>query len=250
VYGAPGSGKTTHFASAAKDERSSPVLWLDCGGNPESIRRSLEGITVITIESLVDMNPVYAWLFAKQPEKHEFVDLMAKMDIPLLKNYKSVVFDGVTELQRLVVEEVADNKDKRIGDPLNVMDQRSWGKALDKVVRFTRLMYKTLPLHIMISALEDDRMDPSGTKMRTVPWLWGQARDEVPGYALLVMRMVRVASIAVAAERAKFQNAYSVGYIDQVDKFSAKQQYGANLPAIMESPTVAALLNAIQLSGG
>ena len=253
AYGAAGAGKTTLFSTALDDVRTKSMLWLNCGGNPESIRTRPDLPPILTIEQISDLNPIYDWLVAGQPipvdgdgkRPHPFVVMCGDMGIELSPPYNTVVFDGLTEFQRIAVNEVAGNKSKGPGDKLEKTSLPEWGEALNRLVHVTRLMFN-LPMNVLFSCLEDDRSNPDGI-VKTIPWLWGQARDEVPAYALCVGRVVRTAKITTAAERAKMVGAYSTLYIDQVGQFDAKQQYVQHGPAFIAEPTITKLLDALAI---
>jgi len=267
IYGESGAGKSTHLATACLDERTRPMLWLDIGGNPESIRVPEEHFpTIVSLEKVADLNDVYDWLLTGQPifarnrdgkpttKMHPFVtwmkDTHTRMpEVKLVEDetnpplFKSLAFDGATEFQRLAIMEITGNREKRPGDPLQATEIQHWGQALNRVVHVVRLLYQ-LPMHVMLTALEDDRKDETTGAIRSVPWLWGQAREEVPAYSLLTMRLVRKADIPIASERAKYPKAYSIGFADMVGPFVAKEQYHMT-KKIFEDPTITAILDAI-----
>jgi len=250
AYGAAGAGKTTLFSTGLDDPRTAAMLWLNCGGNPESIRTRPDLPPILTIEQISDLNPIYDWLVAGQPTEapvkpHPFIVMCNSMGIELKPPYDTIVFDGLTEFQRIAVNEVAGNKMKGPGDKLEKTSLPEWGEALNRLVHVTRLFFN-LPMNVLFSCLEDDRSNADGI-VKTIPWLWGQARDEVPAYALCVGRVVRTAKITTAAERAKMVGAYSTLYIDQVGQFDAKQQYVQHGPAFISEPTITKLLDVLTI---
>jgi len=253
-YGDPGAGKTTLFGTACDDARTSPVLWLDCGGNPESIRNRPNLPTFVVIEEVADLSPIYAWLKAGQPmevpskdgtsmRKPVFVKKCEELGIPLTAPYKTVVLDGYTELQRIAVNEIVGNVGKLPGDDLAKVELQQWGDALNRIVYVTQLFTK-LPMHVLTTCLEDDKTDSKAQTIRTVPWLWGQAKEEVPGYNLLVTRMIRYVELPQQSKKLFDGDVYSVVFIDQLGNFMAKEQYG-KLPKYMAVPTVTKFLDAI-----
>jgi hypothetical protein len=262
VYGDPGVGKTTFFASAMDDPRTSPVLWLDCGGNPQSIRNRKPQPHIFMIEGSKDLDLPYDWLLKGQPAEHKFIDEATKMGVtlsrpttvPLGEKYKTVVFDGLTDYQRICMDELTGNDKRKFGETLAFADQRTWGQALSKLTKLARLLFGIPNISVLVSALERQEIDGLTQAVSYGPGLWGQARAEVPGYSLLTMRMVRRSKMSTKEQKLVAEQetdgvsnepAYSTGYIDQVGKFLAKEQYGGKLPARMASPTIPTIMTAI-----
>lgn len=110
IYGRAGSGKTTLASTFPK-----PMLLLDIRDKGTDSIADVKGIDVLEIESLDDIEDIYYYL----------------RDNP--KKYKTVVFDTVTEMQKLVMKSVVLGKSKnkkvdesRIGD-WGSMAKRDWG---------------------------------------------------------------------------------------------------------------------------
>jgi len=92
IYGDPGTGKTRFVGTAAMDPRTAPVLYLNMGGNPVSMRSYEKKPDMIEIESMADFNPIYKWLKAGQPAGDKLVT-----DMGLHPPYKTVVMDQLTD---------------------------------------------------------------------------------------------------------------------------------------------------------
>ncbi len=109
-YGRAGSGKTTLAATFPK-----PILLLDIRDKGTDSIADVKGIDVLEIESLDDIEDVFYDVL--KPGKHK---------------YKTVIFDTVTEMQKLVMKSVVMGKSKkkvdesRIGD-WGSMAKRDWG---------------------------------------------------------------------------------------------------------------------------
>lgn len=109
-YGRAGSGKTTLAATFPK-----PILLLDIRDKGTDSIADVKGIDVLEIESLDDIEDIYYDVL--KPGDHK---------------YKTVVFDTVTEMQKLVMKSVVMGKSKkkvdesRIGD-WGSMAKRDWG---------------------------------------------------------------------------------------------------------------------------
>jgi phage nucleotide-binding protein len=110
IYGRAGSGKTTLASTFPK-----PLLLLDIRDKGTDSITDVKGVHVLEVESLDDIEDIYYHL---KDDKH---------------NYKTLVFDTVTEMQKLVMKSVVLGKSKnkkvdesRIGD-WGSMAKRDWG---------------------------------------------------------------------------------------------------------------------------
>jgi hypothetical protein len=243
AYGDPGSGKTTLCASALDDPRTSPVLWFNAQGNPHSIRKRPVQPTMFTIEKPSDIDDPYDWLAAGQPAKHSFVTSAEKLGVTLTPPYKTVILDTATEYQRICMDAIMGWDKKGLGELLAAPEFKQWGQVLGQLTKMARYFY-ALPLSVVITAQErPDKDERTGTFVYS-PGLWGQGRSEVPSYSLLTMRLVRKSKMLSGEKNIKTaegDDAYSVGYIDQVGSFLAKDQYG-DLPKVLPEPTIPAIM--------
>jgi hypothetical protein len=127
VYGRSGTGKTTFAASAPK-----PMLYIDVKDHGTDSIYDVKGIDVLEVAEFADVEEAALYL-SKNPQK-----------------YKTVVIDTCTQLQSLVVEEVADsNKRKRSGKSAGdwgTLTKQDWGEVsgvLKRVLQeFRDLTYK------------------------------------------------------------------------------------------------------------
>lgn len=105
VYGRSGSGKTTFAASAP-----GPILYLDIRDEGTASISDVEDLDVIEVENFADIEDTFWWL-----KKHP-------------KKYKTVILDTVTQLQAMIVQEVAgeNKKGKKAGD-WGSMTKKDWG---------------------------------------------------------------------------------------------------------------------------
>jgi AAA domain-containing protein len=195
IYGKAGAGKTTLAGTAGLDPRSSPVLWLDCGGNPISLAKLRKpAITVMRITAVAELANVYNWLAAGQPAKDYFA-----LENRLTPPYKTVVFDGITHVQRLSFDAILGTENIAPGLTPPVPAWPHYRSSLAQMIVIASKFY-TLPLHVIMTALDhpDQRqLDPTDPKTAFIyhePMLQGQSVDELPGWALSVGRIALAAS--------------------------------------------------------
>lgn len=109
IYGRSGTGKTT-FAGTFPG----PILYLDVKDEGTDSISDVKDLEVMEIASLDDLDEAYWWLKENPGE------------------YKTVVIDTVSQLQQIVVEEVASTKKKkstkRAGD-WGSMTKQDWGEV-------------------------------------------------------------------------------------------------------------------------
>lgn len=187
VYGKPGSGKTTFTASASQDQRTSPVLHINLSGNPQSLTRYPKLPDVLNITELADLNPLYHWLKAGQPNRGKLVQ-----EWGLVPGYRTLVIDGVTGLQRKVFD-LAGNVTQL--DPGTMPPKAEWDvyrAVLGHMLKIGEAFYQTLPeLHVIMTALEhgDQRGEKPNLYRMAEPALAGASVEELPGEALAVIRL-------------------------------------------------------------
>lgn len=105
VYGRSGSGKTTFAASAP-----GPILYIDVRDEGTASISDVEDLDVLEVEEFADIEEAYWWI-RKHPKK-----------------YKTVILDTVSQLQSMIVQQVAGNnkKGKKAGD-WGSMTKKDWG---------------------------------------------------------------------------------------------------------------------------
>ncbi len=243
IYGNPGAGKTTFLATAASDPRTAPVLWLDAGGNPESIRRNEKLPSILQLESIKDFNIVYDWLKKGQPQEHQLATELELHNLLPDEPFKMLVIDGFTEVQRIMMNEILGTHTKPPGASLGQMEIQQWGEVLRRMVHIVSLFYK-LPLHVAVTSLESVHYESMTSRPVFGPMFQGQSRTEVPSFALAVGRMMRIQNIPNTNRLKEWSNVHSVLFFDEVGKFRAKEQYG-NFPKILPDPKMSQLLDVI-----
>jgi len=247
IYGKPGSGKTTFAGSAAKDDRTSPVLWIDAGGNPIVLTRigltaDDPRITVLAIDKLSELADIYKWFKAGQPAN----DIVA-LENSLTPPYKTLVFDGITHLQRLSFDAIMNTGDLAPG---LVPPKPEWGhyrSVLGQMIGIASKYY-TLPIHVIVTALEHPEqrfLVPGESSTQYVfrePLLAGQSVDEFPGWALNVGRMALTSTYEDKVIRAnKAEDSYSLLQFKATRFVDAKDQH--NFGPFHADPTIKKLLD-------
>lgn len=130
IYGKSGSGKTTFSGSFPK-----PILYIDVKDEGTDSISDIEGIDVIEVTDREELEDVY-WFLHKDPDK-----------------YKTVVIDTLTQLQQVVVEEIASRKTlkgKAPGD-WGSMTKQDWGEV-SSYLKTWITNYRDLPLETVFIA--------------------------------------------------------------------------------------------------
>ena len=250
AYGKPGSGKTTFIGSAGNDVRTAPVLHVDCSGNPESLNRyDALNTTIVTLDALAELNPIYEWLKAGQPDNHNLVTRLG-----LTPGYKTLVFDGITAIQRYSFDTVLGTTDHKPG---TVPAKASWDNyrsVLSQMIKIATSFYQTLDMHVLMTALEHTKRkqrDPNDSDTAydyAHPALQGQSADELPGEALAVLRLTHITTMTPqqqVAIKAQTPDVYSVAQFVPTQTVYAKDQHGFGVQ-ILGNPTVTALLDRLE----
>jgi hypothetical protein len=242
LYGQAGSTKTRTAGTACLDERTAPVLWLDQGGNPVSLRGYDVLPDFIGITKLSDYNPIYAWLKVGQPKESPLVK-----EFDLKPPYKTVVVDGLTGTQRLSFATVLGTSNIGPAEIPPGMEFKHHGQVLRQMTQFGNAFFYDLDMHVIMTALEQEKMDDRVGGFRYGPLIWGQSAQELPGQALAVARMLQVERVDNKTKqvlRDVPEEVVSIAVFKQGPNYSAKDQYGG-LPTIMYNPTVTKILDAI-----
>lgn len=137
IYGRSGTGKTT-LASTFPG----PLLLIDVKDEGTDSVSDVEDLDVFDVTSLDDLERVYWWL-----KKHP-------------KRYKTVIIDTVSQLQSVVVQEIAGDKvkgKKKAGD-WGSMTKRDWGDVA-AVMKEWLINYRDLSrLGINVVFIAQDRV--------------------------------------------------------------------------------------------
>lgn len=241
-YGYPGSGKTWFCGTFANDERTAPVLHIDCAGNPETLTQLPKMGDVLRIEKIADLNAIYDWFVRGQPNEHVMVK-----EFGLTSGYKTLVFDGISDLQRYSFEAVMNDTGIAIANIPKTAEWSDYRGVLAMMSKISKRFFQ-LDMHVIITAWEKTEVDNDTGAQRFRPFLQGQSIDTVPGYALFVGRMIHPSRLD--GQLAKFvkdhsEVAKSVMVLVPGKSYDAKDQNGIGQSLII-NPTATKLLNAIE----
>lgn len=136
LYGRSGTGKTTLAASWPK-----PILYLDIRDEGTDSIADVDRIDVKEITDSDEMDEVLLWLI-RNPGK-----------------YKTVILDTVSQLQEMVVEEVAKEAKKKLKGKLpgdfGTLTKQDWGKVSSRLKSWI-IDFRDLPMETVLIA--QDRM--------------------------------------------------------------------------------------------
>lgn len=256
VYGKAGSGKTALCATAAFDVRSKPVLWLDAGGNPISAAHTYhrmgvpmdDAITVIRLDRIAELQEVYQWFALGQPLTDPFATALG-----VTQPFKTLVFDGFTQIQRQSFEAVQNTGGLVPGMLAPKATWGHFGSVLGQMILIASKFF-TLPIHVIATALEDVDIaytianDPSTRYETYQPLLQGQSRYEVPAWALNVGRITHTsafdpATLATVVGAKTSTSAVSVIQFNRTKTVEAKNQHA--IAPYYADPTICMFLDDI-----
>lgn len=238
VYGAGGSGKTT-FASTF-DEALSPerVLILESAGNPQIILGKDPAPWVISLERSTDVDELYGFLQAGQPEKHI---LRGKLGIPPDVRFGAVAIDTLTDLQRVIKDEVVSAGSRPMA--IRAPKIQEWGEITAKTVQVVRL-FLMLPMHVIFTCQEKSDMDAFANSVEYNPFIQGQGSYVIPAAAPLVLRLVRkpYSEKPEPGKQAPPTRLATIAYPEPGTGFFAKNQLIPGLGPVVD-PTAAYYIN-------
>ncbi len=221
IYGAPGAGKTVLAGSAFEVPEMSPVLFLDMEGGTFSLRAKYSDIDVVRIETINDMNKLYAEL--KQ----------------MRHGYKTIVIDSLSELQKFALREIMKQVVKQDSDrDPDVPSIREWGKLLNQM-RNIITFFRDLPVNTIFTCLGNSVKDEKTGVTSTKPSLSGQLGGEAPGFIDIVAYLY-VKSMKVAGENVQQRLLLTGSTGNTVAKDRSDK-----LPLVVQAPTMQMLHNYI-----
>jgi hypothetical protein len=200
LYGLAGTGKTTLLGGFAADPRTSPILWLNCGGNPDLLFLNGTIQFALTLEEMSDILSPLSYLLGGQSKDHEFARTWK--DYLPDEPFKTVVVDTFTDFQGLIVDRVTGIKSTDLArysiTSIEAPDPTKHGKTIAaQTLVAARQMLLALPIHVLLGFQEipatifqgdgDGRI--SGAQQKDQINLWGKSRSTVPTWLNLMGRM-------------------------------------------------------------
>lgn len=215
IFGPPGHGKTYFLGTLADDERTSPTLFLDFEGGVQTL-----------VGRDIDVARVRDW-----PDFEEAFELLADPDT----KYRSTAVDSLSETQIGGLLRILE-KDKKRADP-DQLAQPDWGLILVQMRRFVRA-FKDLDMHVFMSALSKDDLDPKEGRI-VVPAFQGAFAGEVAGVFDTVGYMALAEDEEGNTERVLLLNDHAKYRV------KARTPMGVRPPSEIEDPTAGRLLDAL-----
>lgn len=137
IYGRSGTGKTTLAASWPK-----PILYLNIRDNGEESISDIDDLDVVDIDTSEELLEQILWLH-KKASKDKLV-------------YKTVILDTMSQLQRILVDELGARKHipkgKKAGD-FGVFTKQDWGQISGDLIKVI-MDIRALPVHSVFIAQE------------------------------------------------------------------------------------------------
>lgn len=240
-YGYPGSGKTHLCGTFSLDDRTAPVLHIDCGGNPETLGNLDRSGDVCRLERISELNVIYDWIMRGQPINHEAVSALG-----LAAGYKTLVLDGISDLQGYSFVSIMGEENQKIADVPRKPEFGDWRAVLAQMTKISKKLFQ-LDMHVIVTAWEKEDVDRDTGAIRYRPLLVGQSVDMVPGYALAVGRVINPARAdgQIAKLLKDKPDARSIIIFQPGKSYDAKDQNGFNIPAMI-NPTASKLLDLLE----
>lgn len=209
VYGPSGVGKTSLGGTMALREKTiilsaeSGLLSLrnlrDEKGNPPSI-------DFVQIHNFADMEAAY----------HHLKNVS--------HGYGGVVIDSLTEIQKVCKDAIMEQTKK---DAMQIAD---WGVLAHKIERMVRA-FRDLPMHVLVTALDDAETDKATGEVRVWPALQGSVQKQLPAYFDIVL----YAFTRETGEPDQRRTVHAV-LTQNSGKYVAKDRSG-RLPKVIDDPS-------------
>lgn len=158
-YGGPGSGKTTFAGSMARRVK---VLGLSAEAGLLSLQHMKDEagkvipVDYVKIEKYEDIQEAYHFL---RSSKHD---------------YLGVFLDSLTDIQTSCKDHIMSKTGKD-------MEMRDWGVLATKIEGLVR-NFRDLPMHVVVTALEDTEVDKLTGEVKVYPSLQGSMQKKLAAY--------------------------------------------------------------------
>ncbi len=228
VHAPPGIGKTYLCGTAADEESMTPVLYIDTEGGTLTIRD--KNVHIVKVTGYADMVKLVKWV----------------RDNP--GHFKTIVFDSLTEFQKVVMQEIIRGEvaaSSRPRDP-EVPEQRDWQKSHERIRKVVRALRDIPDTHIVFTCLTREIKDDITNTVTFKPSLPGQLADEIAGFIDIVgyLHMQRDQEVVdgkketILTRRIQFQPVSKQRVI--------VKDRSANLGTYIDNPTLPKMMKAIR----
>ena len=192
-----------------------------------------------------DFNRPYEWIEAGQSPLHGFCE-----EFNLNPPYKTIIVDGLTEVQRFVINKVS-NKGfaTKPGTLTPRLDRQGFGQLLGTMLNWA-LHYVQLDINVILTSLEADKQ-AAGEMRKAWPLLWGQSGNEICGYVYSVARLVTQLNAPKALLKAEVdkvtKQTQNVALFRETHQYYGKDQYGMSRYHITD-PTMTRIMDLLERS--
>ena len=232
LFGLGGSGKSTLAYSANIVPELSPVIGINYGGNPDKIMRGDKPPFVIDCDAVEDIDSIYQYLVTGQKDEK----FRAKFGLPKDLIFKTLIFDTVSDWQRMRIEQLVGPDKEDIISQAKAPEATKHGAGIQSsTLRMARKLMVDLPLNIILTFQQQTVVDFTTGNTFTRPFLYGNSRDYVTGWAKLVGRM----------ERGK-DGVHIVHWEEATLNSVTKNQLADTLGRGMAGPTMAAVVDKLK----
>jgi hypothetical protein len=201
------------------------------------------------MEKLKDLNAPYDYLLKGAQPNHVFAKAFGLTQAP-----KTVIIDGITDVQRTSFGKVTGNEALGPGDFGGRVQRQHFGTVLEQMTRMSKSFF-SLDYHVIVTALEKNQNNDQGTLIRIAPLIWGQSENEISGYALAVARLVHQSAVSPVVKQFLKGDGQTVGRDDSVALWmpdgiiQAKDQYG-RIPKFTVGTTMEMVYNHVYQGDG
>lgn len=217
IYGQPGSGKTT-FAGTVQHKAKTLILSAESGLLSLRNLKDKEGkplnIDYVSLNNFGDIEEAFKHLHM---EKHD---------------YKAVVMDSGTEIQQVCMDYIL-HQERRDRPQL-----QDWGTLNNKMVRMIR-SFRDLPMHFIMTALEETDTDQTTGEVRVTPQFQGKLGKTISAYFDEVLYAYTRMNGSDKEKAIKYHM-----LTNNSGKFIGKDRSG-QLPLVMDNPTFASMYDLI-----
>lgn len=262
IYGQSGVGKTYLLGTACLCDDTFPLLVLNAGGQPVSLRNFRPAPLVLTLESVADLNEPYFWFSEDQPwervekrhKAHPFYHAVWEYFGHEQHKFRMVAIDSITHIQRLLGDKIVGNENVPPGSiPKAVEGFGNWREMLGGTVNIAEKWYKKVPCHVWMNALTRHNEVPTLGLTMYYPFLQGQSSMEVPSHAELLGRLLSMKKLPGSqsqalqrAEPTEFESAFNVLVTRPGRDYDAKWQGVVPEPEYVLAPTMQKLIDILR----